>query len=168
MTLFIHRLPFHVWADNTRTPPLEYWSVRLPVMVTDIALPTPPANAQPQSWTLDTGNTGHAFAWRRHLIDAGLDPDVGRSGRIGVTSTVSGTKQFVPVRESDLWLVSNIPALAAYPFRIELFPGIPFRDLQTLPDPQLQRPLIGMRALRRAGLLIELDFGSDTVSIWTP
>jgi hypothetical protein len=47
-------------------------------------------------------------------------------------------------------------------------PGIPFRDVPQNPDPQFQRPLIGMRALRRAGLLIELEFGSDTVSIWTP
>jgi len=168
VTLFIHRLPFHVRIDNTRTPPLEYWSIRLPVIVTDVGLPAPPANAQAQDWTLDTGNTGAAFAWRQHLIDAGLDPDVGRVGTMGITSSLGGTKQFVPIREADLWLVSNIPALAAHPFRIELFPGIPFRDVPTLPDPQLQRPLIGMRALRRARLRIELDFAGDTVSIWTP
>ena len=64
--------------------------------------------------------------------------------------------------------MSNIPALVTNPFRLEAFPGIPFRDVPQIPDPQLQRPLIGMRVLRRAGLMVELDFASDTVSIWTP
>jgi hypothetical protein len=38
----------------------------------------------------------------------------------------------------------------------------------TLPDPQFQRPLIGIRALRTAGLRLEIDFAADTVSVRTP
>ena len=168
MTLFIDRLPFHFWTDNTRTPPVQFWSVRLAVIVSESGLLAPPSNAQPQEWALDTGNTGDAFAWRHHLIAAGLDPDISRAGSRGVTSAMGGPKQILPIRSADLWLVSNLPALAASPYKIELDPGIPFRDVPTLPDPQLQRPLIGMRALRRARLRVELDFASDTVSIWTP
>jgi hypothetical protein len=37
-----------------------------------------------------------------------------------------------------------------------------------LPDPQFQRPLIDIRALRSARLRVETDFASDTVSVWTP
>jgi hypothetical protein len=38
----------------------------------------------------------------------------------------------------------------------------------TIPDPEFQRPLIGIRALRSAGLRAEIDFRQDTISIWTP
>lgn len=41
-------------------------------------------------------------------------------------------------------------------------------DIHTLPDPQFQRPLIGIRALRSAGLKVEIDFFHDTVSVWIP
>ena len=168
VTLFIHRVPFHVWTDHSRTPSIDYWSIRLPVIPAEPGLLAPPPAVQPQEWVLDTGNTGEALAWRQHLITAGLDPGVGRAGTVGITSTLGSKKQFVPIRQADLWLVSNIPALASSPFRLEPFPGIPFRDVAQHPDPQFQRPLIGMRVLRRAGLLVELDFAGDTVSIWTP
>jgi hypothetical protein len=41
-------------------------------------------------------------------------------------------------------------------------------DVLTLPDPQFQRPLIGVKALRAAGLKAEIDSAHDTVSVWTP
>jgi hypothetical protein len=65
MPLFIDRLPLHRWTDQTRTPPLDYWSVLLPVFVTDSGLPTPPPGTPVQHWALDTGHNGEAFAWRR-------------------------------------------------------------------------------------------------------
>ncbi len=77
-------------------------------------------------------------------------------------------RQLVPSREADLWLVSNIPSLSGQPHRLELVQGIPFQDITTLPDPHFQRPLIGMRAFRRARLRVELDFDAAVVSIWTP
>ena len=42
MPLFIDRLPFHQWTDQTRTPPLIYWTVVLPVILTEPILLTPP------------------------------------------------------------------------------------------------------------------------------
>jgi hypothetical protein len=83
-------------------------------------------------------------------------------------TTSMGGKTPVPVRLADLWLVSNVPALQGAAFRIELDPGVPFNNVTTLPDPQFHRPLIGFRALRRAGLRVELDFAADVVSVWTP
>ena len=74
----------------------------------------------------------------------------------------------MPVRDADLWLVSNIPALQPTPYRITLHRGLPFHDVPTVPDPQFQRPLIGIRALRSARLRVEIDFDADTVSVWTP
>jgi hypothetical protein len=99
------------------------------VIPAEPGLPAPPPAVQPQEWVLDTGNTGEAFAWRQHLTAAGLDPDTGRAGILAITSSLGGKKQFVPIRQADLWLVSNIPALANSPYRLEAFPGIPFRDV---------------------------------------
>lgn len=73
MPLFLDRLPFHVWTDPTRTPPLTYWSVVMPVMVAEPTLTAAPPVAQVQEWILDTGNRGEAFAWRHHIIQAGLE-----------------------------------------------------------------------------------------------
>lgn len=168
MPLFIDRLPFHRWTDPTRTPPppLTYWSVVLPIVLADPAAASPAVTAA-EDWVLDTGNRGEAFAWREHLVRAGLDPDAGRMPQPMTIRTVSG-RMTVPVRDADLWLVSNVPSLRATPYRISLHRGLPFHDVPTLPDPQFQRPLIGIRALRSAGLRIEIDFAADTVSVWTP
>jgi hypothetical protein len=166
--LFIDRLPFTFWVDQTRAPASVHWSVVLPVIITDPNLPFPPPNAPVQDWVLDTGNRTTAFAWRRHLLDAGLDPDVLHfSGGANITTSMGG-KANVPVRLADLWLVSNLPTLRGAAWRMELDPGIPFHDKVALPDPQFHRPLIGLRALRRAMLRVELDFAADVVSVWTP
>jgi hypothetical protein len=79
-----------------------------------------------------------------------------------------GRREIVPIRTADLWLVSNIPALASAPYCLRLYRGIPFRDVPSTPDPHLNRPLIGIRTLRRAGLRVEMDFAQDTISVWTP
>jgi hypothetical protein len=167
MPLFIDRLPFHVWTDQTRTPPLTYWTVVLPVLVTEPTLTAPPPAAQVQEWAVDTANRGEAFAWRHHLIQAGLDPDQGRLPQPLTIRTVAGQIS-VPVRDVDLWLVSNLPGSPLPPYRIVLQRGLPFQDVTTIPDPQFQRPLIGIRALRTARLRVEIDFDNDTISLWTP
>ncbi len=168
MPLFIDRLPFHYWEDQTRTPPLGYWTVVLPLRLTEANLPAPPAGQLPQDWVLDLGNRGEGYAWRHHLLSAGLDPDKNRLVRpIAITSVVGG-KTIVPVRNADLWLVSNLPAFANAPYRMVLQRGLPFQDTTAIPDPQFQRPVIGVRALRRAGLRVEVDFARDTLSVWTP
>jgi len=166
--LFIDRLPFSFWVDQTRTPPTTHWAVVLPVIVRDPNLPAPPPNAPVQQWVLDTGNRSAAFAWRRHLIDAGLDPDAHLSpGGMTITSAVGG-KTAVPIRLAELWLVSNVPSTPKAVWRMQLYPGIPFHDVTTLPDPQFHRPLIGLYTLRMAGLRVEIDFAADVVSVWTP
>jgi hypothetical protein len=168
MPLFIDRLPLHRWTDHTRTPPRSYWSVALPVLVTEAGLAGPPTGAPLQQWFFDSGHFGEAFAWRYHLLSAGLDPDLNRSPvRVRVTTSVGG-RALVPIRQADLWLVSNLPAYRHTPCRLPLERGIPFQNIATLPDPQFNRPLIGTGALRRARLRIEIDFGADTVSVWTP
>jgi hypothetical protein len=166
--LFLDALPFEFWTDQTRTPPQTHWSVVLPVLVSEPWLTAPPANASLQYWVLDTGNRGAAFAWRKHLLDAGLGPDLQATlGTIGIT-TAFGTKKLVPVRRAHLWLVSNLATFQGMPYRMELDPGIAFHDVPTLPDPRFQRPLLGLRTLRRAGLRADIDFARATVSIWTP
>jgi hypothetical protein len=67
-----------------------------------------------------------------------------------------------------VWLASNLPALQSNPYRIRMERGLPFLNLPFRPDPLFNRPLIGMRSLRRAGLRVEIDFAADVVSVWTP
>jgi hypothetical protein len=167
MPLFIDRLPFHRWTDPTRTPPLTYWTVVLPVILAEPTLLTPPPVSSVQEWALDTGNRGESFAWRHHLVQSGLDPDRGRMPWSMTIRTVAG-RVVAPVRDADIWLVSNIPGLSLTPCRITLHRGLPFHNVPTLPDPQFHRPLIGIRALRSAALRVEIDFAKDTVSVWTP
>jgi hypothetical protein len=166
--LFIDRLPFHYWEDRTRTPPLGYWTIVLPFLLAEPNLLAPPAGLAPENWVMDTGNRGEGYAWRHHLILAGLDPDQNRLAHPVTITAVVGGKTSVPIRQADLWLVSNLPALANQPYRIALQRGLPFQDVTTIPDPYFQRPLVGIRALRSAGLRVEIDFAHDTISVWTP
>jgi hypothetical protein len=74
----------------------------------------------PQEWALDTGNRGEGFAWRHHLLAAGLDPDQNRTThQVAITAAVGG-KITLPCHNADLWLVSNLPGWAATPYRILL------------------------------------------------
>lgn len=166
MPLFIERLPFHSWIDATKNPPIPHRSILMPMLMSESSLPVPPSISIVQDWVLDTGSRGEAFAWRGHLLTAGMDPDIRRLPHPIMIRTVAGIVT-VPVRDVDLWLLSNLqPSLP--PFRIQLVRGLPFRDVRRLPDPQLERPLIGIEAMRTAGLRVEIDFTNDTVSVWTP
>src|SRR5438552_13768424 len=132
MPLFLDRLPFHQWTDSTRTPPLTYWTVILPVLVTEPTLLASPPITGVQEWVLDTGNRGEAFAWRHHLAVAGLDPDQGQLPQPMMIRTVTGSVT-VPVRDVDLWLVSNLAVSPPDPYRIVLHRGLPFMDVPTVP-----------------------------------
>jgi hypothetical protein len=46
--------------------------------------------------------------------------------------------------------------------------GIAFRNVPSLPNPEGNCPLLGMRALESAGLKILMDFACGTVSVWVP
>jgi hypothetical protein len=102
------------------------------------------------------------------LLLAGLDPDADRFPQNLRLKSAIGHQIIVPRHQVDLWLLSNRSAIQGAPFCMPLIQGYPFRDITQLPDPELHRPLIGMRALRQAGLRVEIDFAHDTVSIWTP
>ena len=167
MPLLIDRLPFHRWTDATRTPPLTQWTIVLPILLARPMLPNPPSGSTGTDWVLDTGTRGETYAWRYHLIQAGLDPDQNRLAQPMIIRTVAG-QATVPVRDADLWLVSNLPTLHSSPYRMVLHRGLTFRDVPARPDPVFQRPLVGIRAMRAAGLKVEIDFANDTVSVWTP
>lgn len=63
--------------------------------------------------------------------------------------------------------MSNIPSLRSAPLRLPLYRGLPFYD-RTPHRPESVYPLLGIRALRRARLRVEIDFGELTLSVWTP
>jgi hypothetical protein len=168
MPLFIDRLPFHRWTDQTHKPPSTYWAISLPAHLTEVGLPAPPVGAPVLDWFLDTGHAADAFAWRHHLALAGLDHRQRLAPGAVVLTSAMGARIMAPIRTADLWLVSNVGALRGHPIRLRLERGLPFRDVPSLPDPRYHRPLIGMRALRGAGLRVEIDFAADVVSISTP
>ncbi len=165
--LFIDRLPLHSWVPQASRSRLPLWSVSLPIVLSDPGLPAPPLGARPQRWVIDTRFTGEAYAWRSHLLEAGVDPAMLHTGHTYLTP-VGGIPQKFPLRDADVWLLSNIPALRNTPWRLELEEGIALRDVPSLPQPEMNCPLIGMRALEQSGLQIKLDFAKATVSVWTP
>jgi hypothetical protein len=164
--LFIDHLPLYAWTRRTALSEERLLSVCLPCLLSDPDQ-KPAPKAQPQRWALDTRFTGEAYAWRHHLVAAGLDPDRFRN-RSAFLPPLGGSPQEFPVRGADLWLVSNIPHLRPTPWRITLRRGIAFRNRRALPDPETNCPLLGLRALERAGLRVAIDFARATVSVWTP
>jgi hypothetical protein len=141
--------------------------VSVPVIVTNPGLPAPPPRVRPQRWAIDTRFSGEAYAWRHHLIEAGLDPDALRTGSISLTP-VGGSPRPFPLRDADLWLCSNVPALKDRPWRLELDEGIAVREAVRLPNPEVNCPLLGMRALAGSGLVVKIDLAANTLSVWTP
>lgn len=166
MLLFIDRLPLYAWKPAGALSDVHLLSVCFPMLITEPhQIPHP--RARPQRWALDTRFTGEAYAWRQHLIEAGLNPDALRYGSTYLVP-LGGTPQEFPLRRADLWLVSNLPALRSTPHRIGLKHGIAFRDVQALPNPESNCPLFGMRALESAGLKVVIDGAANTVSVWVP
>jgi hypothetical protein len=166
MLLFIDRLPLYSWLPARPATAVPLLSVSLPVIVTDLGAPPHP-RARPQRWAVDTRFTGEAYAWRQHLLEAGLNPDTERNGYASLTP-LGGAPQSFPLRKAGLWLVSNLPAWRGRPYRLELVSGIAFRDQRALPNPESNCPLLGMRALASAGLKVTIDFANRSVSVWVP
>jgi hypothetical protein len=164
MVLFIDRLPLYSWAPSRTAASLL--AVSAPMIITDPGA-RPHPGARPQRWAIDTRFTGEAYAWRPHLLEAGLNPDLRRSDRAWLTP-LGGAPQPFPVRAADLWLVSNLPAWRGQPYRLQLARGIAFRDVGVLRNPESTCPLLGMRALESAGLKVLIDFAGRTVSIGVP
>jgi hypothetical protein len=164
--LFIDRLPLHSWMDDGHRVSVRRRSASLPAIATLPVVSAPPIGRHPQRWVLDTAFTGDAYAWRPHLLEVGLDPRASLAGTTAVLSAF-GQRESLTVCKASVWLLSNIPALQDTPFRLALSPGILFRDA-TPSDPEFHRPLLGMRALLRAGVRVQIDFARATVSVWVP
>jgi hypothetical protein len=166
--LFLHRLPLYRWVDPRDRTPISRWSVSLPIIAADpdrLAGPTIGSGPWPR-WVFDSGYSGEAFGYRSHLEEVNLSPSrfliEPRSLRPAFGRSVA-----FPTRRLVLWLISNIPGENQHPYRIELNPGFSFHNTPA-PDPRYDRPLIGINALLRAHLRVQLDFAKETISVWTP
>jgi hypothetical protein len=166
VNLFIDRLPLFAWTRRTVEGPQRLLTVCLPLLATERVRANPP-KGRPQRWAMDTCFTGEAYAWRSHLLEAGLNPNERLNGTVRMTPLGGPARSFL-LRSADLWLVSNIPHLQRFPWRLPLRQGIAFGEERSIPDPDAQCPLLGMRALQRAGLRLAIDFRRETVSVWTP
>jgi hypothetical protein len=100
MLLFIDRLPLYFWLPPGALSERRLLSVSVPLVVTNPGR-HPRAGARTQRWALDTRFTGEAYAWRHHLVEAGLDPDDLRLGSTYLTPLGSPAQEF-PLRRADL------------------------------------------------------------------
>jgi len=128
MLLFIDRLPLYSWPPRGALREDRLLSVSLPLILSNPGR-QPRSRARPQRWAVDTRFTGEAYAWRHHLVEAGLDPD---DLRHGFTS-------LLPLGRRPL----GFPALQSSPYQIPLDDGIAFRNVQSLPNPESNAPLLG-------------------------
>jgi hypothetical protein len=158
MILFIDRLP------------VEGLFAFLPMIVVDPGRKAPRPRTH-KRWKVDTGCGPEAYAWRPHLREAGLDP-AAHLGGISEIRPASGPAVERHRRKAHLLLFSNIPALEAYPFRLELTNGITLAEDDDS-APTEGRPVVGMKALRAAGVKILFNLSGKTtkrndVSVWIP
>ncbi len=171
MELFIEDQPFLAWTDNTRVPPRVHLFVSVDVIPSDPA--AEPTRPQPQRWFLDTCFSGEAYAYGYHLDNAAVAP-LPPAWKVmsRLTSSVSSDDpKLLPVQPADLWLVSNRAGAdkKLRLFYLALNQGIT-RDDRTLTscDEIHHRALIGVPALVRAGVRVEIDFRRKVVSVWVP
>ena len=165
--LHIDRLPFHRWLDQTRSSPREQWSIRLPVIISDPGLDGPPPASKTQEWVFDIGLTAQAFAWRAHLEDAGVDLyrwDVPSNSSI--RSSIDNRKEPVKICQADVWLPEFPCRDDGRIERLEI--EVLYRDESKRPDPQFNRPLLGLRCFMSARAKAEIDFAARTTSMWWP
>jgi hypothetical protein len=165
LNLLIDRLPFHQWVDRTRQPPREHWSIRLPVLISAPGLDAPPAGATIQEWVFDIGFTAQAFAWRWHLENAGIDLELWDvPSNSSVRSSIDNRKEPVRICQVDVWLPEFPTRNDGRIERLDL--EVMYRDISNRPDPQLNRPLLGLRSFMSVGVKAEIDFLAKTTSMW--
>jgi hypothetical protein len=167
--LFIDRLPLQHRLVESAGRRVEAWYPLLPALLAPSRSRKAPTGEVPRPWKFDTGCAQDACAWRFHLERAGLDlADVDElDPQTAKIRTANDAVEDLPIRMASLWLVSNIPALRPSPYPLFLAPGVPFYDRSPRRTDYLY-PLVGMRAFRRAGLSIKIDFKAATISVWTP
>ncbi len=157
----------HSWTDRTRAASREYWSVRVPVLISDPFLKSPPARQRRQFWTCDIGYTGAAYCLENHLREAGLDPAVWSFERtVANRSSLRPDKVHLPARQVRLWIPCDTSDKQTRYLMFDPHPGVVFGAPRKVLDPEFDRPLIGMKLLANSGLKIELDFVAKTFSIW--
>jgi hypothetical protein len=160
--LFLADIPF--WPHNAR-PELDALAVVIPIIPTAANRKPPKVDIRPFRWRFDSGCTSDGLIWRSDLLEAGLNPNRPLVASSALR-TPSGEVLSSERRKLDLWLVSNIPALRATPFRIRTSPGV---HVASVHGPMTGHfPILGMSALRRAGLKILLDYRRATASVWVP
>jgi len=158
--LFVRDLPF--WPPDA---PLEVGqAINLPIIPTDPGR-APPTGIRPFQWRFDSACTSDGFAQPPELLESGLSTSQDVNPDLPLR-TASGQIVSQVRRPLDLWLVSNIPALMARPFLIPTGQGIHVGANMRVPMAHF--PVIGVRALRRAGVRVLSDFQRNTVSVWIP
>ncbi|HEX5270741.1 MAG TPA: hypothetical protein VFW33_09655 [Gemmataceae bacterium] len=169
MPLFIDRLPLQSWEVSSGRRRWRSWSALLPALVTETDEAESREEVSPRWWKFDSACAPDSLAWRFHLERAGLrPPDPSPEFREEMTiRTATDAVASLPIRVASVWLVSNIPALRQKPYRLAVYPGIPFVDRSPRRTTHLY-PLLGMGAFRRARLKVEIDGDAGTVSVWTP
>jgi hypothetical protein len=165
--LFIDRLPLRETVVDYAGREVITWYPLVPIILTEPKLARPPEEALCRPWKLDSGNALDASGWRFHLEQAGLDSAIRRAPETMRVRSANDAVETLPIRNASLWLVSNIPELRDKPFHLPLYRGLPFFD-RVPHRPENVFPLIGVKAMRRARLKVQINFDALTLSVWVP
>ena len=101
MILFIDRLPLYAWTRRTGEGPQRLLAVSLPLLVTEKGRTSPPTG-RPQRWAIDTRFTAEAFAWRSHLLEAGLNPNEDLNGVLPLTPLGGPSRAFPELQGAEV------------------------------------------------------------------
>jgi hypothetical protein len=162
--IFIDRLPMREVLASYAGRTLRTCYPLLPGILTEPGEEEAPLD-QCRPWKVDTGNALGAVTWRFHLEQAGLDPEHNLLPHSVSILSANSAAETLPIRRANLWLVSNIPSLRSRPLRLSLGIGFPFYN-RPHPNPRDRYPLLGVAALRRAGVRLQMDFARLTLSVW--
>jgi hypothetical protein len=167
----LRQLPFFVDPTTVNvqgdTLPIKAHQIVTWVSVTRRGRMDLPPNPRRFPAIIDIGHTHNFSLSEHHLLEwAGLRlsalPRIGRIRHVGRT---------LPLVGLNLWLLPNLPGLRDVhanrsAFGIELDSGIAVYPRGTPNPPRL--PLLGLRALRRAELLLFVDCQKCRVDLRTP
>jgi hypothetical protein len=167
----VRNLPFFSTPTRVRVQgrevPVKADQIILWVSLTDVRRASLDAGYPYFPAILDIGHNHNFAIQERQLVDwAGLDPRLlAKLGEIRIRG------DSLPLLEANVWLYRNTPgerapAVSRPPFRVEIGAGVAVYPRALTTAPRL--PFLGLRALRVAGLRLNIDGQAQRVTIRTP
>ncbi len=165
MNLFIHKMPFAKFRSSDQSLK-SFNEIRVLMLISEPFVDTPPMGAPAIEFMIDTG-CSHAIITKETLSKVGIS----LSGPIGGLVDVElsdGSMTRKPTRDLTLWLCSNLPNFANYPYRIDVNGGAAIFNHSYRNEWKEARPILGINCLVDAGIKMDIDFRLKYFSVWVP